>query len=388
MPTPRVLIVSGSAGHGHEMAATAVHEALADRHPGIEVRRIDALEFMGAAYKHIYRRGYTRLVDKHPLIWRALYAATDTRSSSLGHLLTGLMGGALVREVQAWQPDLVLCTHFLAPELLSRALRKGRVKTQVHVVITDHDAHRVWYYPEVRRYYVASELVRARMVLRFGLSERDVQITGIPVRRAFRQPADILGVCTRFGLDPARPTVLFLSGGFAAGPMGQAILDLWRERPDVQMVAVCGRNVRLRRRISRLPRPAGAVLRALGFVKEVRDLMAASAVVVGKSGGSSLAESMAVGRPLIVSTSIPGQEERNAEALVEAGAGVRASTPEEIRWRVAGLLEDPAALEAMTLRARRFGRPLAALEIADGVATAIPHALAWRGPHFHGAATA
>lgn len=293
-----------------------------------------------------------------------------------------------MREVARWQPDLVLCTHFLAPELMARALRRGRLKAQLQVVITDHDAHRVWYYPEVRRYYVASELVRARLVLRFGTPERDVQVTGIPVRRAFRQPADVLGVCTRFGLDPDRPMVLFLSGGFAAGPMARAIVDLWRERADVQVVAVCGRNVRLRRRISRLPRPAGAVLRALGFVKEVRDLMAASTLVVGKSGGSSMAESLAVGRPLVVSTAIPGQEERNAEALVEAGAGVRASTPEEIRWRVAGLLEDGEALRAMTERARRFGRPQAALEIADGVAASLPGATAWRGPHFHGAASA
>jgi processive 1,2-diacylglycerol beta-glucosyltransferase len=380
-----VLVVSGSAGHGHTMAGIAVREALRTRHPYLEVAHVDAVARMLTPYKHTYRWGYVRLVDRHPLLWRALYEHTNRQTSTIGHALTVAAGGGFVRLCRGWKPDLVVCTHFLAPELLSRALRKGRISTQLQVVVTDHDTHRAWYWPDVSRYYVATDLVKARLALTYGVPIDRIEVTGIPVRAAFATQPDPTPVRITYGLDPGRPTVLFLTGGFAAGPMGRAILGIWRDRRDVQVVAVCGRNERLRRRIAALPRPEGATLLPLGFVQDVRGFMAVSDLVVAKSGGVTVAECMASGKPLVVSGSIPGQEERNADAVVEAGAGVRALTPEEIRWRVVRLLDEPARLRDLTLGAQAFAAPDAAGRVADRVAETLLPEEAPYGPRFHGA---
>ena len=250
------------------MAGRAVTAALRQRHPRLVVQHLDAVAHMLSSYKHIYRWSYVRLVDKHPAMWRSLYDSTNRRTTLIGHALTVFAGGPFVRLVKRWKPDVVICTHFLAPELLSRALRKNKLDCQVHCVITDHDTHRVWYYPEVKRYYVASDAVKARLHLTYGVPRSLIDVTGIPVRSPFAEPADPAPVRVAYGLDPQRPTILFLSGGFAAGPMGRAIVGLWQERRDLQVIAVCGRNERLRRRIARLPRPAGATLHALGFTDE------------------------------------------------------------------------------------------------------------------------
>ncbi len=381
----RVLVVSGSAGHGHTMAGKAVTAALKERHPELGTAHVDCVALTSNLYKHVYRWGYIQLVDKHVLLWRHLYEKTNERTWPLGHWLTVLGGRRFIRFIQRQQPEVVLCTHFLAPELLSRAIRKRKVRTEVRVVITDHDTHRNWYYPEVSRYYVASELVKARLALTYGVDEDRIEVTGIPVRKEFTQDVDLDEVRVRYGLDPERPTVLFLSGGFHAGPMRRSILGLWRDRRDIQIVAICGRNERLRRRIARLPRPAGAVLLPLGFVDDVRDLMAVADVVVAKSGGMSTSECMAAGRPMLISGSIPGQEERNADAVTEAGAGYRALTPEEIRYRTTQLLDDPDLHAGVARRARLFGRPDAAANIADSVAAYVAADEPARGPLFHGA---
>jgi processive 1,2-diacylglycerol beta-glucosyltransferase len=157
------------------------------------------------------------------------------------------------------------------------------------------------------------------------------------------------------------------------------------DRRDAQIIAVCGTNDRLRRRVSQLPRPAGAVLHALPFVDHVAELMSVSDLVVSKSGGISVSECSAMGKPLLISGHIPGQEERNADAVIEAGAGVRALTPEEIRWRAARLFSDLPSLQAMARRAKAFGRPHAAATIADHVAFAVEGELEPVGPRFHGA---
>jgi processive 1,2-diacylglycerol beta-glucosyltransferase len=381
---PRVLVVTGSAGHGHVKAARAIASALRSRHPTLEVEEMDALAHVPRWFRETYRRGYLWMVDKAPHVWRRFYESTDREDPVVGHAVSMFAGRRFVRRVLAWRPDLIVCTHFLAPELLGRAVTSGRLAAPVHVAITDHDCHRAWWRPHVEAYYVASDLVKARLMYRWGIRSDRVHVTGIPIGPAFSQRRDVVSTRARFGLDSARPTVLFLSGGFSTGPVARSVAGIWGDRPDAQILAVCGHNERLRGRLQALPRPPGGTLHVLGFVDDVPDLMAVSDVVVGKSGGLTTSECMAMGKPFVVSASIAGQEERNADAVVTAGAGVRALTAEEVRWQVVRLVGKPDDLRATAARARAFGRPHAADDVADRVAERLGMAGVW-APPAHGA---
>ncbi|MHC5011262.1 MAG: UDP-N-acetylglucosamine--LPS N-acetylglucosamine transferase, partial [Planctomycetota bacterium] len=46
MASYRVLVLSGSAGHGHVMAARALTDALRERHPSFDVVHVDAVAKM------------------------------------------------------------------------------------------------------------------------------------------------------------------------------------------------------------------------------------------------------------------------------------------------------------------------------------------------------
>lgn len=366
-------------------AAHALVEAFAQRHPEIHVEHWDALDHLPGWFSRTYRKGYVLLVDRLPSLWRRVYDATDRSHSALGNLLTRIAGRRLVADVAHFKPDLVLCTHFLAPEVLAAARAKGRFDAPVEIVVTDHDAHSSWAWPGIRHAYVASELVAARFRMKHGFPAGALSVTGVPVRTAFAQPRDVEAVRARYGLDPQRPTVLFLSGGFVVGPLLESVRGLWADRPDLQVLAVCGSNERLQRRVERLDRPPGATLVALGFVEDVADLMAAADVVVAKSGGITTSECMAVGRPLLIAAHIAGQEERNADAVLAAGAGLRALSPEVVRYHVGRLLEDRWAHSRMVEAARAFGRPGAAAAIADAVAAKVARPDVLSGPRFHGA---
>jgi processive 1,2-diacylglycerol beta-glucosyltransferase len=62
---------------------------------------------------------------------------------------------------------------------------------------------------------------------------------------------------------------------------------------------------------------------------------------------------------------IPGQEERNADHLLEAGAAIRCNNLPAGAWKIAGLLDDPARLTRMREAARTMGKPGAAAAIAE-----------------------
>ena len=73
---------------------------------------------------------------------------------------------------------------------------------------------------------------------------------------------------------------------------------------------------------------------------------------------------LAGGLALVIVRPIPGQEERNADHLLEAGVAIRCNNLPALAWKIDRLLEDPARLAAMRANARRMARPQAAGDIA------------------------
>jgi processive 1,2-diacylglycerol beta-glucosyltransferase len=93
--------------------------------------------------------------------------------------------------------------------------------------------------------------------------------------------------------------------------------------------------------------------------------MAAADLLVGKAGGLTTSEALARELPMVLIEPIPGQEERNADHLLEAGAAIRCNNLPVAAWKIAALLDDPARLKQMRQAARQMARPNAAADIAD-----------------------
>ena len=132
----------------------------------------------------------------------------------------------------------------------------------------------------------------------------------------------------------------------------------------------------LRRRLSRAAE-AGGRLRVFGPQPPafVATLLAAADVHVGKPGGMTAAESIAVGAPMVLSRPLPGQEEANARFLLAAGAAAAGGGPEEAARAAARLLADPGALarlRAALARLRRSGAAAGAMAAAAALAGARP----------------
>jgi processive 1,2-diacylglycerol beta-glucosyltransferase len=109
-------------------------------------------------------------------------------------------------------------------------------------------------------------------------------------------------------------------------------------------------------------------VRVLRFVDNVYDYMHAADVLVTKPGGLSTAEALVAQVPLVLCRPLPGQEERNARVLVEAGAAARTSEPSELPAMLEAIFGDKARQEKMIAAARRLARPNAASEAASMIA--------------------
>src|SRR5690606_15786217 len=105
----------------------------------------------------------------------------------------------------------------------------------------------------------------------------------------------------------------------------------------------------------------------IGYASDVATLIAAADVVVTKPGGLTCSETLAIGRPLVLTRAIPGHEEANVRYLCARGAALAAPTARAVGAALRNLLLDPSVLAAYTTRARDTGARNAARTIVDSV---------------------
>jgi processive 1,2-diacylglycerol beta-glucosyltransferase len=171
----------------------------------------------------------------------------------------------------------------------------------------------------------------------------------------------------KYGLNNQSPVVLISAGSFGVTPLSEVIEDFGSIQEKFQIMVVCGNNAELRKDLEIKQRSEPRLKRVFGFVDFMDELMAISDLLITKPGGITVSESIAMGVPMIFIEPIPGQEEANADYLVEQGAGVKARSLPVLLYKLSLLLSNPGKLADMSRRARATSRPYAAKMIAGEV---------------------
>jgi processive 1,2-diacylglycerol beta-glucosyltransferase len=371
----KLLILSVSAGNGHVRAAQAL-EATAQALPGPpEVVHIDAMQLVASGFRKVYTDWYLRLVNHHPGLWSYVHQKTDTTphdatSQRLRRAIERLSSGALLRAIREARPDAVVCTHFLPAELLMRETNRLRIACPVWLQVTDYDLHNMWLVPGMAGYFAATDEVAHRMRAR-GLPSERIRVTGIPVMPAFSNPQspelERAACRAKLGLIPGKPVVLMVSGGPGVGDLATMAASVLALPGELQVVAVAGRNEAAKTALDALARSHVGRLLAIGFTGEMQTLMAAADLVVTKPGGLTVSECLALGRPMLLVSPIPGQEEHNAGFLLEQGAAWLAYDGIGLFYKISRLMSEPMQLAAMAAHSRRLGQPGAAQAVLERV---------------------
>jgi processive 1,2-diacylglycerol beta-glucosyltransferase len=364
MSRPAVLIVSAANGTGHIRAAEAVREAFAARDPGLQVEHVELLSIAPRWVRTFYGSLFETMVSRAPRLWKEIYRITDGTDANRARW-GPVAHRTLFREFRTllksgpWR--VCLCTHFLPAQLAA-----GRFGLPpLALAITDFGLHRFWVQRGVAKYFVATERMAADLGRRRVRRNR-IEVTGIPIALAFAHAPSREEARAELGLALDRPVALVMGGGLGIGVEEATAAALQAAHPAVQIVTICGRNEAGRVRLGSLGIPPER-LHVHGTVHGMERFLAAADVVAGKPGGLTVSETLAVGRPLLLTRPIPGAEEVNTRAVVEEGAGLCASTEQEMRDAFHRMFAEPGLLERLSCEARRIGRPHAATDIAAAI---------------------
>ncbi|MFM8829864.1 MAG: MGDG synthase family glycosyltransferase [Spartobacteria bacterium] len=361
----RVLILSASVGSGHVKAADALARAMRARSDVDEVLSDDSLDHTNVLHKQFYSTLYKKLSAMLPEFLGWWYETSDDPwVADKGRLLIDLPQALpLINLVREFKPDVILCTHFMPAGVISWLIANGKLEARLGVVITDFHFHAFWITRAFNWYFVAQEDDKIHMEA-LGLPADRIEVTGIPVEPEFGAPVDANAVLERHGLQPGRPTLLVAGGALGMSPATAVVRQLLQLDRDFQAIIVCGKNEEMQNEIVDLLKDRPADFRVLGYTKEMSDFMSVATILLSKPGGMTSAEAVACGLPMMILDPIGGQEERNADVLLEAGAAVKCTEVTLVAHKLRRLLDDPERLRQMSQNARSLGHPNAAAEIS------------------------
>ena len=367
----RILILHASAGAGHKRAAQALERGFARLCPDAEIKVCDILDFTAPIFKQTYAERYLDVVKKVPELWGYMYSRSDKKAlDPLRRRLRSFVNKANTIEFtlfyREFAPDIVVCTHFMPLEIISTKLSKGKTDASLFCTVTDFAVHSLWIMEHVDCYYVATEEAK-RQIVRHGQAADRVAVKGIPVDPVFAQglPADVAR--KQLAMDDGCPVVLILSGGFGVGPAAELIRAIGASEMHCRLLVVAGANQELKASAEAAARGFPMPVTVFGFVNNMHELMDAADLIVSKPGGLTSSEVLAKGKPMLIIDPIPGQEQRNCEYLLEAGAAARLFDIEDAGYKIKGLLADKGLLARMGRSASKVAHPTAALDIARDI---------------------
>ena len=365
----RILILSASVGNGHTTAAESLKKAFEIKKLAREIRHEDVLKFTNPLFRRLYGKAYIDLVNNMPEVLGWMYDQLDEpwKNEKRRLFFDKLNAQPFVKMLREYAPDLIVCTHFLPSEIVSDLKAKQKLKCPQAIVVTDFDVHALWLCRNFEHYFVALDETRAYLET-LGFPSEKITVSGIPIDPIFSESKSKAAMREKYGLDPDIPIVILSLGGFGVGRI-DTLLDALRSiRRPVQILAMCGRNEELKKRLETSPTNGEVRIIPIGYTKAMDEYMSASDLIVGKPGGLTTCEALAKGLVFVIVNPIPGQEERNSDHLLENGAAIRSNNPATLGYKIEQLLSDPERLNAMRRNALDFARPRAAFDIVDKLA--------------------
>lgn len=374
-----VLILSGQLGDGHRQAAQAILEASRLYRPDAEARIVDYMEW---THPHLHTLGtycYKQWIASFPSMYGYLFQKTRYEGA-MSHLFKKIRlfsTARMLKLLEEVKPSVVVSTFPSAAAAMSVLKAQGLTNVPTVTVITDHTDHSYWIHPCTDRYLVGSHRVRL-MLEQQHVPSSLIEVTGIPVRTPFTcKPQSRDELRAKHNLRADAPVVMVMGGGY--GLIGKQFASLLRSGQlpqELQFVIVCGRNEKLKSQLEEELRHSSRRVVVTGFVDYVHELMAASDLIVTKPGGLTTAEALALELPMLLYKPLPGQEQDNADYLVDAGLALQAGDLHDLQRKLTNLFQNREILTTIRSRAKRLQMKSAGFNAVHAIArtrlTAIP----------------
>lgn len=360
-----ILFLSVSNGEGHIKAAEAINEFLKLKYPESRTVIIDALQFTSPMVNKLVKGLYFNTLKNNPGLYGIVYkmSETDRNLVTFSRKVNKLLSNRLASFTNRFSPSVIVCTHAFALQMASSLKQAGKINVPLVAVLTDFTNHNIWRHENVDAYVVAHECVKQEMESS-GMPRDIIHTYGIPVSSSFLKKKDKSLIIKTLGLDN-KLTLLVMGGSLGIGNVEGILKSLLECKEDLQVIAVTGRNYELYKRLKTYALKSHKKAKVVSYTNRVADFMEAADIIVTKPGGMTVSEALVKELPILITSPIPGQEERNAHFLINSGVAARVLPDDNIDGIISQIVNNPFRLKHMKEMARYLSKPNSARDIVS-----------------------
>lgn len=374
MSNKKIVILSASTSLSHIRLVNALKVRAKYISSDVDVIHIDALKYVSAFYRKKYIETHLELIKKHPALWGYAYDKIDHVKCcpKMPDIKFAFLDGftfGLRKKIKEIEPDAIIATHFLPAEQINRHKNEKLAKCYA-AVIGDYDVHWLWIQKNMDMFFVANKESELRLVSR-GVKKEKVKVTGIPINFGFEgrtkdKQNDLL---VKHGLKPDKFTIILSSMGYGLGDEADIVNEIFAYFGDkVQIMASAWNDLTLHEKLLYLEENKyKGLLKVMNVSARFDKILGCGDIAVIKAAGISTSGCMALGIPVIVINPMPGDEERNADYLVEKGVAYKVYDQLGLNYKINRLMDDTELYSIMRKNALKAAKPNAATDIINSV---------------------
>jgi processive 1,2-diacylglycerol beta-glucosyltransferase len=360
----KLLILSSDTGEGHNSTARAIFDAAKESNLEVSLRK--PLEESGP-FNRTLGQLYNAVLRHRPEWMSGYFRIVNRFKPNEADWMYSLQRGFIAKFLRRESPDVLLSTHPMLNHLLQRHIKEEGLPVPCYTLLTDPfpPFWKGWASPWVDRYFAPTPEAAAALTA-MGVSESNIEITPLPVRRVFSPQSDSARRALRERLGLQTVTILINGGARGGGPLFDVYRAVRSAAPHAHILMICGHNQKLRQRLSSI---SDANLQTFAFIDDMHRYVAASDLVLTKPGALSTCEGLACGVPVLLlgGRGLMPQETGMFHAASRDGFALTADTPADVTTIVAA---GPARWRETLKRTEAFFSPAAAQHLVERI---LPH---------------
>lgn len=215
--------------------------------------------------------------------------------------------------IQAQQPVCVITTQTTASAIVAYLKKKHLYSGLFGIAFSDFHLHPYWLY-EQADFYLANTDEQKREMTALGIDAAKIFVCGITLKP--KSEIDAVLVKKKLGIASGEKVILAASGSLGYGIDKSELLALSCQFSSSKIIVVCGKNAKTAQALKQAA--SGFLnLMVLDFYSPMYELYGIADIFLTKPGGLSVAEALQWNLPMLITHTLPGQEELNYQYLLK-----------------------------------------------------------------------
>ncbi len=369
----KILFISSKiTGNGHNSMVQALNNQFEKLNPEIHLEEVDAF-YLGGVFTKNMAKLYNKIAVLTPNLWGVIYKMGNKFKKPVNFFAEHNIKNNFIKLIKENRPNLIITVHPGFVGSINNILQKNEFDIPVVVVIADLDNVSHLWGDKRTLYTICPSQESYNTMLKIGIPEERLKLFGFPTRDKFNHINSKNAFMETYRTICNRRLNFLIMNGSQGGRTSKQIAENLLENFDCNVTILAGKNTILKKSLEDYLKPKYSDrVTICGFTDKVEYYMMNSDILFVRASPNVLMEAVNLCKPIIMTGSFTGQEEKNPQYIENNNLGVQCKDINSLPQIVNDLIaDDGKKLKEIVKSQIEFRKPEAAADIVKFVSNTL-----------------